>query len=125
MAGPFCCMLLADMGADVIKVEPPGGGDQTRRAMGFAMKGEDSAASSRSTATSAASRSTSRTRRGREVLLRAGATADVLVENYRPGVAARLGVDYETLRELNPRLIYASISGFGQTGPYADGPAST
>ena len=112
MAGPFCGQVLGDMGADVIKVEPPGTGDQTRAGMG-----------------EHAFRAVNRNKRSIALdlkdagdvatLHRLVATADVLTENFRPGVAARLGADYETLRELDPRLIYASISGFGQTGPYA------
>jgi crotonobetainyl-CoA:carnitine CoA-transferase CaiB-like acyl-CoA transferase len=115
MAGPFCGQVLADMGADVVKVEPPLAGDQTRRSMG-----------------EAAFRAVNRNKRSIAldlkqtddvaVLHRLVETADVLMENYRPGVAARLGADYETLRAINPRLIYASISGFGQTGPYAQRP---
>ena len=115
MAGPFCGQVLADMGADVVKVEPPGIGDQTRRQMG-----------------EAAFRAVNRNKRSLTLDLKAAddvatlhrlvATADVVMENYRPGVASRLGADYETLRALNPRLIYASISGFGQTGPYAQRP---
>jgi formyl-CoA transferase len=116
MAGPFCSMLLADMGADVIKVEPregeitrqereiaPGASgsflavNRNKRGMAIDLKKEE----------------------GAEILRRLAATADVLIENYRPGVARRLGVDFETLEKLNPRLIYCSISGFGQTGPYA------
>ena len=122
MAGPFCCQVLADMGADVVKVEPPGGGEQARRSMGFRMKGEDTAAFM----------AVNRNKRGialdlkddaqRAALHRLAETADVLVENFRPGVAERLGIDYETLERLNPRLIHASISGFGQTGPYAQRP---
>jgi crotonobetainyl-CoA:carnitine CoA-transferase CaiB-like acyl-CoA transferase len=112
MAGPFCGQVLADMGADVIKVEPPETGDQTRVGMG-----------------EHAFRAVNRNKRSITLDLkqpddvavfhRLIATADVLTENFRPGVAARLGADYETLRAINPRLIYASISGFGQTGPYA------
>jgi crotonobetainyl-CoA:carnitine CoA-transferase CaiB-like acyl-CoA transferase len=119
MAGPFCCQVLADMGADVVKIEPPGTGDQTRRAMGFVMKGEDTAAflavnrNKRSVALDLKDQA------HREVFHRLVGSADVLVENFRPGVAAKLGADYDTLEPLNPRLIYASISGFGQTGPYA------
>lgn len=119
MAGPFCCQLLADMGADVVKVEPPGTGDQSRRAMGFKMKGEDTAAFL----------AVNRNKRGvtlnlkddahRKAFYRLVDTADVVVENFRPGVARKLGIDYATLKEKNPRLIYGSISGFGQTGPYA------
>jgi crotonobetainyl-CoA:carnitine CoA-transferase CaiB-like acyl-CoA transferase len=119
MAGPFCCQLLADMGADVIKVEPPGTGDQARRAMGFSMKGEDTAAF---LAVNRNKRSVALNLKDdahRDVFYRLADTADVLVENFRPGVTARLGIDYDTLKERSPRLIYASISGFGQTGPYA------
>ncbi|EAR52118.1 L-carnitine dehydratase/bile acid-inducible protein F [Oceanicola granulosus HTCC2516] len=121
MAGPFGCMLLGDMGADVIKVEPPRG-DQTRGAMGFRMKGDDSPGflalnrNKRSIALDLKSEA------GREVFLELVRTADVLVENFRPGVAARLGVDYATLSAIRPELVYASISGFGQTGPWAARP---
>jgi crotonobetainyl-CoA:carnitine CoA-transferase CaiB-like acyl-CoA transferase len=122
MAGPFCCMLLGDMGADVIKVEPPGVGDQTRKSMGFRMKGEDSPGflalnrNKRSIAINLKSEA------GREVFYALVKTADILVENSRPGVAKKLGVDYPTLAALNPRLVYASISGFGQTGPWSQRP---
>jgi crotonobetainyl-CoA:carnitine CoA-transferase CaiB-like acyl-CoA transferase len=118
MAGPFCAMLLADMGADVLKIEPPGG-EATRRMDLEAAPG-----------VSAPFLAVNRNKRGLvldlkrpqgvAILKRLAATADVLVENYRPGVARRLGVDYDTLAAINPRLIYCSISGFGQTGPYAD-----
>ncbi|OGK99247.1 MAG: CoA-transferase [Candidatus Rokubacteria bacterium RIFCSPLOWO2_02_FULL_73_56] len=117
MAGPFCAMLLGDMGADVVKIEPPGGesmrGGELEQAPGV----------------SASFLAVNRNKRGIvldlkrpegvAILKKLAATADVLVENYRPGVAARLGVDYATLAALNPRLVYCSISGFGQTGPYA------
>ena len=122
MAGPFCSMLLADLGADVIKIEPPGTGDQTRGAMGFKMKGPDSMGflnmnrNKRSVALNLKSDA------GRDLLLDMAATADVLVENYRPGVMARLGLGYEAMRARNPGLIYASISGFGQSGPWAKRP---
>ncbi len=119
MAGPFCGQVLADMGADVIKVEPPEGGDQSRRSLGFAMKGEDTAAflavnrNKRSVALDLKDDAQ------REIFLRLARTADVLIENYRPGVAERLGVGPDALEAVNPRLVFASISGFGQTGPYA------
>jgi crotonobetainyl-CoA:carnitine CoA-transferase CaiB-like acyl-CoA transferase len=122
MAGPFACMLLADMGADVIKIEPPGGGDQTRGSMGFKMKGPDSLGflnmnrNKRSVALNLKSKA------GRELLLRLARDADILVENYRPGAMKRLGLGYEDLKAVNPRLVYTSISGFGQTGPWADRP---
>jgi crotonobetainyl-CoA:carnitine CoA-transferase CaiB-like acyl-CoA transferase len=117
MAGPFCCMLLGDMGADVIKVEPPEG--ETTRQMDLSL----------APGVSAPFLAVNRNKRGITldlkrpeavaVLKRLVETADVLVENYRPGVTKRLGIDYDTLRPNNPRLVYCSISGFGQTGPYA------
>lgn len=118
LAGPFCCMLLADMGADVIKVEAPGGGDDMRQADPLLPSGE-------SGAFLAVNRNKRgvvinlKTPEGLEVFKKLVATADILVENMRVGVARRLGIHYEAMREINPRLIYASISGFGQTGPYA------
>jgi crotonobetainyl-CoA:carnitine CoA-transferase CaiB-like acyl-CoA transferase len=122
MAGPFCSMLLGDMGADVIKVEPPGSGDQTRRAMGFKLKGFDSLGFINMNRNKRSIVLNLKTEAGREVFYQLVRTADVLVENYRPGAAGRLGIDYATLRAINPRLIYASISGFGQTGPWSQRP---
>jgi len=119
MAGPFCCQLLADMGADVTKVEPPGTGDQARRSMGFTMKGEDTAAFLAVNRNKKSVTLNLKDGEAREIFYRLVREADVLVENFRPGVTKKLGIDYETLKEINPRLIYASISGFGQTGPYA------
>jgi formyl-CoA transferase len=122
MAGPFACMLLGDLGADVVKVEPPGGGDQTRGAMGFKLKGSDSLGflnmnrNKRSVALNLKSDA------GREVMWRLVKRADILVENYRPGVMQRLGFGHEACRTANPGLVYASISGFGQDGPWADRP---
>ena len=122
MAGPYAAMLLGDLGADVIKIEPPGGGDQTRGAMGFKMKGPDSLGflnmnrNKRSVALNLKSDA------GRELLLRMAKDADILIENYRPGAMKRLGLGYDVLKEINPRLVYTSISGFGQTGPWADRP---
>jgi crotonobetainyl-CoA:carnitine CoA-transferase CaiB-like acyl-CoA transferase len=118
MAGPFCAMLLADMGADVVKVEPPGGEASRHVELELAA------------GVSGPFLAVNRNKRGLvldlkqpagvAVLERLAVTADVLVENYRPRVAERLGVDYPRLSAINPRLIYCSISGFGQTGPYAD-----
>ncbi len=119
MAGPFCCQLLADMGADVTKVEPPGTGEQSRRSLGFRMKGDDTAAFLAVNRNKKSVTLNLKEDAAREVFYRLARDADVLVENFRPGVTKKLGIDYETLKELNPRLIYASISGFGQTGPYA------
>jgi formyl-CoA transferase len=115
MAGPFCAMQLADLGADVIKVEPPSG-DSTRRWMGDG-----------SSTDSPGFNAVNRGKRGivlnlkakpaQEVFRRLARRADVVIENYRPGVMAEFGLDYASLGADNPRLIYASISGYGQTGP--------
>lgn len=122
MAGPYACMLLADMGADVIKVEPPDGGDQTRGAMGFKLKGNDSMGFLNMNRNKRSITLNLKSEAGRQVLFRMVKDADILVENYRPGVVKRLGIDYETLSAINPKLVYASISGFGQTGPWAGRP---
>lgn len=122
MAGPFCCMLLGDMGADVVKIEPPGVGDSTRHSMGFRLKGEDSPGFLALNRNKRSIALDLKHPADREVLYALVKTADVLVENARPGVADRLGMGYETLRAINPRLVYASISGFGHTGPWAQRP---
>src|ERR671922_2932852 len=119
LAGPYCTMLLGDMGAEVIKIERPDGGDDTR---GFGppyLNGE-----------SAMFLAINRNKRSitlnlkhpaaKNILSQLVERADVLVENFRPGTMANLGLDYEAVRKLNRRIIYCSISGFGQTGPYAD-----
>ena len=118
MAGPFCTLLLADMGADVIKVERPQGGDETRRMGPFYADGW----SAPFTLINRNKRSLAldlRHPRGREVFLRLARRADVVVENFRPGTLARLGVGYSQVRQVRPEVVYCSISGFGQTGPYA------
>jgi len=122
MAGPFCCMLLGDMGADVIKVEPPLVGDSSRRSMGFRLKGEDSPGFLALNRNKRSIALNLKDAADRQLFYELVETADIVVENGRPGVAARLGMDYETLRAINPALIYASISGFGQTGPWAQRP---
>jgi crotonobetainyl-CoA:carnitine CoA-transferase CaiB-like acyl-CoA transferase len=117
MAGPFCAMLLADMGAESSR--------SSRRRRRHARDGSRAGARRLRAvpgrqSQQAWARARPQASEGVAILKKLVATADVLVENYRPGVAARLGVDYATLSALNPRLIYCSISGFGQTGPYAD-----
>jgi crotonobetainyl-CoA:carnitine CoA-transferase CaiB-like acyl-CoA transferase len=117
LAGPFCGMLLADMGADVIKIEPPGG--EATRAMGPEL----------APGLAGPFVAVNRNKRGmvidlerpagRAILERLATTADVLIESYRPGVTRRLGIDHAALSALNPRIIACSISSFGQTGPYA------
>jgi len=122
MAGPYCCMLLGDMGADVIKVEAPGTGDQTRRAMGFRLKGDDSGGFLALNRNKRSVEIDLKHPDGREAFYELVRQADILVENNRPGVAARLKIDFDTLHAINPRLVYASISGFGQTGPWSRRP---
>jgi crotonobetainyl-CoA:carnitine CoA-transferase CaiB-like acyl-CoA transferase len=119
MAGPFCTMLLADMGADVIKVEKPNGGDDTRRMGPPFIKGWSAGflalnGNKRSLALNLQEEA------GRTVFKRLLERADVVVENFRPGVMERLGLGYEELAKLKPSLVYCSISGFGRTGPYRD-----
>jgi len=116
MAGPYCAMLLADMGARVIKVEPPAG-DSTRTMAGA--RGSDSPAFNAVNRGKLGLVLDLQQPEAREVFIRLARSADILIENFRPGVMARLGLDYETLSRQNPRLIYASISGHGQTGPWA------
>jgi len=122
MAGPYACMLLGDLGADVVRIEPPGTGDQTRGAMGFKMKGADSLGFLNMNRNKRSVTLNLKSEAGKQVLLRLAKDADILIENYRPGAMKRLGLGYEVLKEINPRLVYTSISGFGQTGPWADRP---
>ena len=116
MAGPYCAMLLCDMGARVIKIEPPDG-DSTRTMAGA--RDGDSAAFNAVNRGKLGVVLDLRRIEGRDAFKRLAQGADVLIENYRPGVMARLGLDYATLSASNPRLVYASISGYGQTGPAA------
>ena len=116
MAGPYCAMLLADMGARVIKVEPPAG-DSTRSMAGA--RGNDSPAFNAVNRGKLGMVLDLTSDKGRSVFTRLARSADILIENYRPGVMTRLGLDFETLHRENPRLIYASISGHGQNGPWA------
>ncbi|MEK6348149.1 MAG: CoA transferase [Burkholderia sp.] len=121
MAGPFACMMLADLGADVIKVEPLEG-DQTRGAMGFKMKGPDSMGFLNMNRNKRSVALDLKTDEGREFFYELAKSADVIVENYRPGVVQRLRIDYDTIRAINPKIVYASISGFGQSGPWSARP---
>jgi crotonobetainyl-CoA:carnitine CoA-transferase CaiB-like acyl-CoA transferase len=119
MAGPVCGLMLADLGAEVIKVEKVPGGDDSRRFLPPDIGGE-----------SAAFMMMNRNKRGiavdlkheegKAVLRRLLKSADVVIENYRKGTMERLGLGYDTLKQENPGLIYCEISGFGRTGPYAE-----
>ena len=118
MAGPICTMMLADMGADVIKVEKPQGGDDARRMGPPFIQGW----SAGFLAVNRNKRSLAldlRHEKGQELFHELLAKADVVVENFRPGVMGRLGFDYPALSKLRPSLVYCSISGFGGTGPYS------
>ena len=117
LAGPFCTMTLADLGARVLKIEPPGGDEA--RGMGPFKNGHSLYFASINRGKEGVVLDL-KTDAGREAARALAEKADVLVENYRPGTMERLGLGYESLAELNPRLIYASLSGFGQTGPYRD-----
>jgi crotonobetainyl-CoA:carnitine CoA-transferase CaiB-like acyl-CoA transferase len=121
MAGPYASMLLADLGADVIKVEPLEG-DQTRSAMGFKMKGPDSMGFLNLNRNKRSLTLDLKSDEGRQRFYKLAKTADVIVENYRPGVVQRLSIDYESIKAINPKIVYVSISGFGQSGPWASRP---
>ena len=117
LSGPYCSMVLADLGAEVIKVEPPGG-DETRTWPPFYPNGE-----------SGYFLALNRNKKGmvlnlkhpegKKVLFDLAKKSDVVIENFTPGVVKRLGIDYESIKKINPKIIYCSISGFGQTGPYS------
>lgn len=119
LPGAICTLFLAEMGADVIKIEDPQGGDYARWMPPLSEDGQGVffQASNRRKRSVILNLKASE---GQAVLHRLAASADVLVESYRPGVTARLKCDYETLKAINPRLVYCSLSGWGQTGPYAD-----
>ncbi len=119
MAGPVCGMMLADMGADVIKLEKVPGGDDSRRMVPPRL-GDESAAFLMMNRNKRGIAVDLKDPGGAEILKRLVAKSDVLTENYRRGTLERLGLGYESLRELNPGLIYCEISGFGRTGPYRD-----
>lgn len=121
LAGPYCTMLLADLGAEVIKVEMPGSGDDSRH-FGPFLNGESAYFMSLNRNKQSVTLNL-KSETGKEMLRELVKQVDVLVENFKPGTMARLGLDYEQLKELNPSLIYAASTGFGQTGPYSERPA--
>ena len=119
MAGPVCGMMLADMGAEVIKVEKIPGGDDSRRFVP-PLQGDQSAAYMMMNRNKRGISINLKSEGGKEILHRLLKDADILIENYRMGTMEKLGFGYETLKELNPALIYVALSGFGRTGPYAN-----
>ncbi|HLN85324.1 MAG TPA: CoA transferase [Candidatus Limnocylindrales bacterium] len=125
LAGPFCCYQLAQLGADVIKIETPQSGDLARQ-LGADRELNGKLMGASFLAQNAGKRSITvnlKNPEGQEVFRRLLATADVIVENFRPGVMQRLGLGYEVLTKIKPAIIYCAISGFGQTGPLRDYPA--
>jgi len=127
VAGPYCTMLLGDLGCDVIKVEKPDRGDTTRH-MNMSKRfvaGIPKVGGDYFLAINRNKRSIGlelKTAEGLKICRELCAWADIVVQNFRPGVTKRLGLDYESLKAMNPRLIYASISAYGDTGPLADKP---
>jgi formyl-CoA transferase/CoA:oxalate CoA-transferase len=119
LSGPFASMILADLGAEVIKVEDTANGDDTRQ-WGPPFQGEDATYYLSINRNKRSISVDLKNDKGREAVQRLADRADVLLENFRPGTAARLGFGYEELSARNPGLVYASISGFGHTGPYAE-----
>ena len=123
LAGPLCAQYLGDMGADVVKIEPPGEGDDTRQYPPFRKSGDDAdgtifLSANRSKRSLAVDL---KTEAGRAICQRLAISADVVIESFGPGVAERLGIDHGRLLARNPRLIHCGISGYGNTGPMKDG----
>jgi CoA:oxalate CoA-transferase len=114
-SGPYCTMLLGDLGAETIKVEMPETGDETRGFLPF--KNDESGYYMYLNRNKKGITLDLKSSGGKEIALKLAQWADILVENFSPGTMARLGLDYDEVRKVNPRIIYASISGFGQTGP--------
>ena len=122
LTGPFCSMILADLGAEVIKVEMPGRGDDTRVWGPPFIKGESAYFLCLNRNKKSITLNL-KNEKGREILYKLVQKCDVFLENFKPGVTKRLRMDYETICKINPRIIYCSITGFGQSGPYRDYPA--
>jgi len=120
LPGPYCTLLLADMGAEVIKVEEPGRGDYLRSLApyenGMSVPFELLNRGKKSVVLNL------ETKQGQEILHKLVARADVFLESFRPGTTKKLGCDFETIRQVNPQIVYCSLTGFGQTGPYRDLP---
>ncbi len=121
LSGPYCTMMLADQGAEVVKIEIPEKGDDARH-VGPPLRNGESAFFISTNRNKKSFTLNLKSEEGIALLKRLVAKADVFVENYRPGVTEKLGIDYATLSQVNPRLVYCSISGFGQTGPYRSRP---
>ncbi|MCI0825897.1 MAG: CoA transferase, partial [Chloroflexi bacterium] len=122
LAGPFCTLMLGDNGADVIKVEMPGSGDDTRK-WGPPFIGEESAYFLSINRSKRSLTLNLKEPQAKEIFLKLAESSDVLVENFTPGVMERFGLGYDEVKQTNPKIVYCSISGFGQDGPYRNRPA--
>ena len=122
LAGPFCTLMLGDYGAEVIKIELPGTGDDTRH-WGPPFIGDESAYFLSINRNKRSLTLNFKEEQARHIFLKLATDADVIVENFTPGVMARFGLEYAAVRAVNPKIIYCSISGFGQDGPYQSRPA--
>ena len=122
MAGPYCTLILGDLGAEVIKIEKPGVGDGSRGMPPYYFAGESTyfIAMNRNKKSMALDL---KSEKGKEIFYELAKKSDVVVDNFRPGVVKKLGIDYDALQKINPRIICCSISGYGQTGPFKDRPA--
>lgn len=122
MAGPYCTLILGDLGAEVIKIEKPGEGEGARGVPPHFFEGESAyfIAMNRNKKSMTLDL---KNRKGREVFYELSKKSDIVIDNFRPGVVKKLGVDFDTLKEINPRIICCSISGYGETGPFNDRPA--
>jgi len=122
MAGPYCTLILGDLGAEVIKIEKPGVGEGAREMPPYFIEGESAyfIAMNRNKKSMTLDL---KSEKGREIFYALTEKADVVVDNFRPGTVKKLGIDFDTLKNINPRIICCSISGYGQTGPFKDRPA--
>jgi Predicted acyl-CoA transferases/carnitine dehydratase len=116
VSGPFAGMMLADQGADVVKIEPPGIGDLARF-MGTTKDGMGAMFSTLNRNKKCICLDF-KNPENMEVFFKLAEETDVLIENYRPGIVAKLGIDYDSIKKINPNIVYASITGYGQSGPY-------
>ena len=122
MAGPYCTLILGDLGAEVIKIEKPGVGEGAREMPPYFFEGESAyfIAMNRNKKSMTLDL---KSEKGRDIFYELTKKADVVVDNFRPGIVKKLGIDFDTLKNINPRIICCSISGYGQTGPFKDRPA--
>ena len=122
MAGPYCTLILGDLGAEIIKIERPGEGEGARGVPPYFFEGESAyfIAMNRNKKSMTLDL---KSKKGKEIFYELAKKSDVVIDNFRPGVVKKLGVDFDTLKEMNPKIICCSVSGYGQTGPFNDRPA--